>query len=219
MSFKQTSQNTVKRGRKKASYDKKEIYQILDASEICHVAFNVEEKAQVQPINYGRNGNYLYLHGHAKNRMTGILIASAEVVLSVMSLDGMKLTRSAYNHSVNYRSAVIFGRVRELVSEEEKLQGLQHIINHFVPNRWAHCRAPNKKELQATRVLEIEITSASAKIANTPPADEPEDYASEFWAGTLPVRRVVDYPIADETLTADMPIPDHILDFYEKHKA
>lgn len=219
MSFEQTPKNTVKRGRKKASYDKQTVYDILDANEICSVAFNIENKAQVQPINYGRCGGRLYLHGHAKNRMTGALIEAGEVALSVMTLDAMKLTRSAYSHSVNYRSVVVFGKVRELTTDHEKLKGLKCIINHFVPERWEYCRAPNKKELQATRVLEIEITSASAKIANTPPADEPEDYATGFWAGTLPVRTVVDYPIADEALDKDVPIPDHVLDFYQKHQA
>lgn len=218
MSFKQTNENTLKRGRKKASYDKQVVYDILDANEICSVAFNVNGKAHVQPINYGRCGNRLYLHGHAKNRMTGALIESGEVVLSVMILDAMKLTRSAYNHSVNYRSVVVFGKVRELSAETEKLKGLKCIINHFVPDRWDYCRAPNELELKATRVLEIEIESASAKIANTPPADEPGDYETDFWAGSIPVRTVCDYPIADQTLDSEMPIPDHVLAFYEKHK-
>ena len=218
MSFKQTEENTLKRGHKKASYDKQVVYDILDSNEICSVAFNVKGKAHVQPINYGRCNNRLYLHGHAKNRMTGALIEAGEVVLSVMILDAMKLTRSAYNHSVNYRSVVVFGKVRELASDQEKLQGLKCIINHFMPDRWDHCRAPNEMELKATRVLEIEIESASAKIADTPPTDEPEDYDSGFWAGMLPVRTVVDYPIADKTLAADMAIPDHVLDFYQRRK-
>ncbi|MDJ0834113.1 MAG: pyridoxamine 5'-phosphate oxidase family protein [Gammaproteobacteria bacterium] len=191
------------------------IYSILDQNEICTVAFNVDGKAQAQPINYGRCGDLLYLHGSAKNRMTSILAETGEVCLSVMTLDAMKLTRSAYHHSVKFRSAIIFGEVRELSTEAEKLQGLKTIINHFVADRWEHCRSPNAKELKATRVLEIKITSASAKIADTPPVDEPEDYASDYWAGIIPVKTVYEYPLADEKLKQGVEIPSHVLEFYK----
>ncbi len=216
MEYEKTRRNRVKRGRKKASYDKEVIHSILDQNEICTVAFNVDGKAQAQPINFGRCGDYLYLHGSAKNRMTSILAETGEACLSVMTLDAMKLTRSAYHHSVKFRSVVVFGEVRELASEEEKLHGLKTIINHFVPGRWDHCRKPNTKELKATRVLEIKITSASAKIADTPPLDEPEDYASDYWAGIIPVRTVYDYPVADEQLKDGVELPDHVLEFYKQ---
>lgn len=218
MEYVKTDTNTVKRGRQKASYDKEVIHSILDANEICTVAFNIDGKAHVQPINFGRSGDYIYLHGSAKNRMTTALIDAGEICLSVMTLDAMKLTRSAYHHSVKFRSAVVFGEVRELTTEESKLEGLKNIINHFLPGRWEHCRQPNSKELKATRVLEIKITSASAKIADTPPQDEPEDYATDFWAGTIPVKMVYEYPIPDEKLKKSIELPSHVLDFYEKKK-
>ena len=106
----------------------------------------------------------------------------------------------------------------EVESDEQKLEGLKHIINHFIPDRWEHCRKPNSKELNATRVLEIKITSASAKIADTPPEDEPEDYALDYWAGTIPVRTVYDYPVPDETLKEGIELPAHILEFYESKR-
>lgn len=150
MKYKKTELNEVKRGAKKASYDKETIYSILDATEICHIAFIYNNKPFVQPINFGRNGDKLYIHGAHTNRMTDALIASKELCLNVMILDAMKLTRSAFHHSVNYRSAMIFGSARELTENNEKLEGLKSIINHFVPNRWEYCREPNEKELKAT---------------------------------------------------------------------
>ena len=218
MEYDKSARNTVKRGLKKASYDKAVIHSILDATEICTVAFNVDGQACVQPINFGRCGESLYLHGSTQNRMTRALIEADEVCLNVMLLDALKLTRSAFHHSVKYRSVVVFGKVRELTTDEDKLMGLKTIINHFVPDRWAHCRAPSANELKATRVLEIQITSASAKIADTPPEDAPQDYASDHWAGTIPVRTEYSYPVADERLKAGVEIPEHVLAFYNRKR-
>lgn len=218
MKYAKSKWNTVKRSPQKAHYDKAVIHAILDAVEICTVAFIVNGRALAQPINFGRKGETLYLHGSYKNRMTGALIESGKACLSVMLLDSMKLTRSAFHHSVNYRSAVIFGTVSELKSDAEKLEGLRSIINHFVPGRWAHCRHPNRKELDATRVLAIHIDSASAKIADAAPTDNKEDFDSDYWAGTLAVRQVYDAPRPVRNLKAGIELPAHVRDFYEKKK-
>ena len=213
-----STESTVKRGAKKATYDKDEIHSILDASEICFIAFNVNGKAFVQPINFGRKGETLFLHGALQNRMTNMLIESGEVCLSVMHLDSMKLTRSAFHHSVNYRSAVVFGKVRELRTNDDKIEGLKAIINHFVPNRWDFCRLPSDNELKATKVIAIDIESASAKIANSPLNENKEDYDLNFWAGQIPVKTVCEFPVPDENLKDGIEIPQHVLDFYEKRK-
>ena len=218
MEYRKTPINTVKRGAKKARYDKKTVHAILDAAEICHVTFIVGQKAFVQPVNFGRKGETLFMHGSLQNRMTNALIASEEACLCVTHLDAMKLTRSAFHHSVNYRSAVVFGRVRELKTNEEKLEGLQSIINHFVPGRWGYCRVPNELELQATRVIAIDIETASAKIDNTPSKEEQEDYDLPFWAGIIPIKTVCEYPHPDKMLKEGTPVPQHVLDFYEKNK-
>ncbi len=218
MKFQKTPINTLKRGAKKASYGKEVVYQILDATEICHIAFTQNGKAFVQPINFGRFGNKIYLHGSYSNRMTSALIEAKEVCLNVTLLDAMKLTRSAFHHSVNYRSVVIFGTVKELISDEDKLHGLKSIINHFVPNRWEHCRPPNQGELKATRVLEISIDTASAKIADTPPTDNKSDLALDYWAGTIPVKTILTYPKPDVSMNKDIKTPKHILDFYNAKK-
>lgn len=214
MEFPKTELNTVKRGAKKASYDKKTVYSILDATEICHIAFIHNDKAMVQPINFGRNGDNIYIHGSQKNRMTNALLETGEACLNVMILDALKLTRSAFHHSVNYRSAMIFGRVRELTDNEDKLLGLKSIVNHFIPNRWENCRKPNQKELAATKVLEIAIETASAKVANTPPSENKSDLTLDYWAGTIPVNTVCNHPIPDQFMQDNAEIPQHILNFY-----
>ena len=216
MEFKKTSINQVKRGLKKAKYDKKTIYAILDSTEICHIAFTYNNKPFVQPINFGRKEDKIYIHGSLQNRMTNALLKTNEVCLNVMILDAMKLTRSAFHHSVNYRSVMVFGSVKELFTKEEKLTGLKSIINHFVPNRWEHCRKPTDKELDATKVLEITIETASAKIADTPFKDNKKDLVLDYWAGTIPVKKVVEKPIPDEFVNSDT--PKHILDFYNSNK-
>ena len=218
MQYKKTALNEVKRGAKKASYKKKEIYAILDATEICHIAFQYQNKPFVQPINFGRCGNKLYLHGSHKNRMTHALIESKEVCLNVLILDAMKLTRSAFHHSVNYRSAMIFGTVRELTKNEDKLKGLKCIINHFIANRWYYCRKPNESELKATRVLEINIKTAAAKIAEGPPNDNQSDLELDFWAGTIPVQTTYENPIPDKFMGKESKLPQHILDFFNQRK-
>ncbi len=218
MDYNKTEINTVKRGANKAAYDKKSVHSILDASEICHIAFNVNGKAFVQPINFGRENETIYIHGSLQNRMTSALIEAKEVCLSVMLLDSMKLTRSAFHHSVNYRSVMVFGIVKELKTDSDKLKGLKSIINHFVPGRWENCRKPNEKELKATRVLEIKIETASAKIADVPPTDNTEDYSLDYWAGSIPIKTVCQYPIPDEKTDKSTQIPEHILKFYEKKK-
>ena len=219
MSYEKTELNTVKRGGHKARYDKMLIHEILDAVEVCHVAFNIGGRAQVQPVNFGRSGETLYIHGSPKNRMTRALIESGEACLSVMILDSMKLTRSAFHHSVNFRSVVVFGRVEELKSDEQKVEGLKTIINHFVSGRWEHCRPPTKKELKATRVIAIHIESASAKVADGALVDDSADYESAYWAGVIPVKTVYGFPVADEKLREDMEIPAHVLDWYENKKS
>ena len=211
MKFKKTELNTIKRGVKKASYDKETVYAILDEAKICHIAFLYQGKAFVQPVNFGRKGNKIYIHGSTNNRMLNALQESKSVSLNVMILDALILTRSAFNHSVHYRSAMIFGSVKVLTNIEEKINGLKCIVNHFIPNRWENCRKPNEKELKATKVLEISIETASAKISNSPPTDK--DLDLDYWAGTIPVKTVYDKPIPAESLKEKDYIPEHILKF------
>lgn len=218
MEYEKKDINTLKRSAHKASYSKEDIYEILDSSLICTVAFKVNNRSVAQPINFGRTGDTLYLHGSLKNRMTNAIIEAGEASITVFHLDSIKLTRSAFHHSVNFRSAVIFGKVRDLESKEEKIEGLKSIINHFVPDRWEHCRFPTDNELKVTKVIAIDIETASAKIANSPPTDNKEDYDLDFWSGEIPIKTVCDNIIPDEKLKGGIEIPKHISNFYENRK-
>ena len=218
MEYPKSDINKVKRSPKKASYNKTEVYRILDAADICNIAFLWNGRAMVQPINYGREKDKIYIHGSHKNRMTNAIVDSVDLSLSVSFLDAMKLTRSAYHHSVNFRSVVVFGKAKELTSETEKLNALKHIINHFVPDRWDNCREPNQKELNATRVIEIEIETASAKIADSPSQEEKQDLELDYWAGIIPVKQVLETPIPDPKLTRGTALPKHVKAYYENNK-
>lgn len=219
MEYEKKDLNLVKRGAQKASYNKETIYNILDSSLICTVAFRVKNRSIVQPINFGRTDDTIFLHGSLKNRMTDAIIEAGETSVTVFHLDSMKLTRSAFHHSVNFRSAVIFGKVRELKSKVEKIEGLKSIINHFVPDRWDSCRFPTDNELNATRVVAIDIETASAKIANSPPTDNKEDYDLDFWSGEIPIKTICQTPIPDVKLRDGISIPQHVNDFYENKKS
>ena len=147
--------------------------------------------------------------------MTNALIESGEASLNVVLLDAMKLTRSAFHHSVNYRSVTVFGKASELKSDVEKLKGLKSIINHFVPNRWEFCRAPNKNELKETRVIEIKIEIAAEKTANGPIEYKESDLNLDFWAREILDKTSYFRPIPDNKLNKEIEIPKHIMEFYK----
>lgn len=219
MEYNKSDLNLVKRGAQKATYNKEEIYSILDSSLICTVAFVVDNRSFAQPINFGRKDDTIFLHGSLQNRMTNAIIEAGEASLNVFHLDSMILTRSAFHHSVNFRSAIIFGKVRELTTDKDKVEGLKSIINHFVPDRWDHCRFPKENELKATKVIAIDIETASAKIASAPLGDNKEDYELEFWSGEIPLKTICESIIPDDRLKDGIEIPKHVTDFYQKRKS
>jgi nitroimidazol reductase NimA-like FMN-containing flavoprotein (pyridoxamine 5'-phosphate oxidase superfamily) len=210
--------NKVKRGAKRATYDVAQINKILDSTSLCYIAFTFEGLAMVQPISFGRKGNVLYIHGSHQNRMTASILDADQLTVSVTHLDGLLLARSAFHHSVNYRSVIIFGKARELKSNEEKLVGLKALINHVVPNRWDECRPPNNNELKATRVIAIEIIEGSAKISNSPVNDNKEDYELDYWAGKIPIVTKALYPISDKKLKKDIEMSKSAMAYYQANK-
>lgn len=217
MEYPKSATNTVKRGAKKAAYDKATIYSILDATEICHVAFIADGHAMVQPINFGRKDDCIYLHGSLQNRMTSSILEAGQACVEVTLLDALKLTKSAFHHSVNFRSVVLFGKTRSLETNEEKLVALKAIVNHFVPDRWEHCRPPNEKELKATRVIAIAIETASAKVAAAPPTENKEDLPLPFWSGTVPVTQTFGTPTQNDTPECkQVPLPQHLKDHLDR---
>jgi len=207
-----TEKSKIKRVPKRGHYDEKTIDQVLDAGQICHIGFIHQGHPVVIPTIYGRSGNRLYLHGASVSRLIVELEKGIDISLSVANVDGLVLARSAFHHSMNYRSVVIFGKAR-LVEEHEKDKALKIISDHLIPGRWEEVRQPNKKELKATKVLEISIEEASAKIRTGGPVDDVEDYELDIWAGVLPFKKQVMSPIDDEKLKPGLNVPTSVLNY------
>ena len=190
--FVQTERTALKRQPQRGVYDRKTIYRILDEGFICHVGFVYHNEPVVIPMVYGRAENVVYIHGSAASRLLRELANGISVCVTVTLLDGLVLARSAFHHSMNYRSVVVFGTARAVKDVTRKVKALQAISDHMLQNRWADVRKPNESELKQTLVLELPLMEASAKIRSGPPIDEESDYGLPVWAGELPVSRVIE---------------------------
>jgi nitroimidazol reductase NimA-like FMN-containing flavoprotein (pyridoxamine 5'-phosphate oxidase superfamily) len=210
----QTKRTTVKRLPKRGQYDRETINSILDEGFICHVGFVIDEQPYVIPTGYARVGDELYIHGSAASRMLRNLSEGISVCVTVTLIDGLVLARSAFHHSMNYRSVVILGNAELVSDDDEKNKALEALTEHIVPDRWADVRWPNDLELKATTVLKLAIDEASAKIRTGGPVDDEEDYAMDVWAGVLPLNLATGEPIDDERLVRPTPVPEYI----EKYK-
>lgn len=204
-----TVKTKLRRLPKRGSYDRELIYQILDEAFICHVGFVVDGQPYVIPTGYGRVGETLYLHGSAASRMLRNLAKGVEVCVTVTLVDGLVLARSAFHHSMNYRSVVVLGQATVVEDEQEKLSALEALTNHIVPHRWVEVRAPNEQELKATLVLALPLVEVSAKVRAGPPVDDEADYQLPVWAGVIPLRLQASPPVSDPRLRRDMEPPAH----------
>jgi nitroimidazol reductase NimA-like FMN-containing flavoprotein (pyridoxamine 5'-phosphate oxidase superfamily) len=202
-----TDRTQVKRLPQRGNYDRALIHQILDEALICQVGFVVDGQPFVIPTAYGRVGECLYIHGSPASRMLRTLKAGVEVCVTVTLLDGLVLARSAFHHSMNYRSVVIFGNATVVETLTEKLEALKAFTEHVVPGRWAEVRPPSPQELAGTLVLSLPLHEASAKVRTGPPKDDEADYALPFWAGELPLRLSALAPIPDPQLPPDVEMP------------
>lgn len=210
--------NRIKRGSQRATYDIDKINTILDAAFIGYVSYIYQDRAITIPMAYGRKGDKIYLHGSQANRMLLTLLEAEKMSMTVMHLDGLILARSGLNHSVSYRSVTLFGAVNKVANPREKDEALFCIMEHMMKGRFDGVRAMNQAELDRTLVIEISIETCSAKIRDFGIFDEPEDYDLDIWAGVVPIKQSVGYPIPDKGLPQKMKIPKHILDYYQKHK-
>jgi uncharacterized protein len=200
-----TERTRVRRLPKRGQYDAATIHAILDEAMICHVGFVVEGAPVVIPTIHWRDGDTLYFHGSAASRMLRSLKNGVEACVTVTLLDGLVLARSAFHHSMNYRSVVVFGKAREVVDEDEKVRALEALVEHVIRGRSKEIRQPNDKELRQTLLLAMPLEEASAKIRTGGPIDDDEDYALPMWAGVLPLTLTPGEPIADTGVTADVP--------------
>ncbi len=200
-----TRRTLVRRLPQRAVYDRAEIDAILDEGFVCHVGFVAEAHPFVIPTNYARRNDEILIHGSAGSRMTRALAGGVDVCVTVTLVDGLVLARSAFHHSVNYRSVVILGKARLIGDPGEKMEALRCLTNHIAPGRWEEVRQPNEQELRATSVLSLPVVEASAKVRRGPPVDDEADLALPVWAGVVPLMNVPGAPIAVEGLTPAAP--------------
>src|SRR6516162_2297526 len=208
--FAPTERTQVRRLPKRAVYDREAIYRILDEGLVCHVGFVVDGQPVLIPTGYGRDGDTLYVHGSVASRMLRDLAKGVDVCVTVTLLDGLVLARSAFHHSMNYRSVVILGRGLEVIGHDEKLDAMRTLVEHVVPGRWNDARKPNELELKQTMILRLPISEASAKIRTGGPSDDEDDYSLPIWAGVLPLTLTPLAPIADARLGAGTVTPDYV---------
>jgi nitroimidazol reductase NimA-like FMN-containing flavoprotein (pyridoxamine 5'-phosphate oxidase superfamily) len=196
----------VRRAPSRADYDRATIDAILDEALVAHLGFAVDGQPYVIPTLHARIGDEVYLHGSAASRMVTMLGAGIPVCLTVTLIDGLVLARSAFHHSMNYRSVVVLGRARTVEGPEEREAALEAFTERLVPGRWAEVRPPSRKELKGTRVLALSLQESSAKVRTGGPVDDKEDYASDAWAGTVALRLQPGAVEPDPLLRADAPL-------------
>ncbi|MGD1912628.1 MAG: pyridoxamine 5'-phosphate oxidase family protein [Rivularia sp. (in: cyanobacteria)] len=208
-----TQRSQIKRKAKRGNYETQVIYDILDEALICHVGFTTNNQPFVIPTAYGRVEDKLYIHGSPASRMLRNLSQGIEICVTVTLLDGVVLARSAFHHSMNYRSVVIFGTATLVNNTEEKYEALRAFTEHVIPQRWQETRQPNKQELQGTTVLSLPLTEASAKVRTGNPVDDEADYNLPIWAGVLPLQMVAGKAIADERLIEGIEVPEYVKNY------
>jgi nitroimidazol reductase NimA-like FMN-containing flavoprotein (pyridoxamine 5'-phosphate oxidase superfamily) len=205
-----TDASRVRRLPQRAAYDDATINAILDEGLVGHVGFVAGERAVVIPMLYGRDGDAVYLHGSVASRLQRSLATGVDGCLTVTLIDGLVLARSAFHHSMNYRSAVVFGRATS-VEGAEKAHGVEVITEHLLAGRWAESRIPNEAELKVTSVARLEVIEASAKIRTGGPVDDEDDLSLPVWAGVLPCSVSWGLPVAEADVPPGVDLPASLL--------
>lgn len=209
-----TERTKVRRHPERGAYDRAAIDAILDEALICHLGFVVDGQPYVIPTIHARAGDRVYVHGAAASRMLGALSDGIPACLTVTLLDGLVLARCVFSHSMNYRSVVLLGAATEITADDEKRAALEAIVEHVMPGRWRDARHPTDTELRSTRVLEMPIIEASAKIRTGPPKDVEDDLALPVWAGVVPLDLRVGAPVPDPRLRAGTPVPGYVAGYH-----
>jgi nitroimidazol reductase NimA-like FMN-containing flavoprotein (pyridoxamine 5'-phosphate oxidase superfamily) len=207
-----TERTRVRRFAKYANYERKTIYSIIDRALICHVGFVADGAPRVIPTLLVRIDDQIYLHGSTGNQMLRTAAEGKDICVTVTHVDGIVLARSALYHTMNYRSAVIFGRAT-VIAPERKPEIMRALVEHIVPGRWTGTRQPTIDELATTQIVALSLTEASAKIRSGHPSDAEEDYHLPHWAGVIPIRIQTSTPIPDAQLKSAVPMPDHVRDY------
>ena len=198
----ETERSRLRRLPQRGSHELATIHAILDAGFLAHIGFQLNQQPFVIPTLFGREADTLFFHGSAASRMLGELEHGLPACVNVTLVDGLVLARSAFHHSMNYRSVVAFGTARKIQEPERKTHALRIISEHVIAGRWSEVRPPSEKELKATSVLEFAIEEASAKLREGPPVDDEADYSLPVWAGVLPLSLEPQSPVPDPRLAS-----------------
>jgi nitroimidazol reductase NimA-like FMN-containing flavoprotein (pyridoxamine 5'-phosphate oxidase superfamily) len=210
MQLSETPRTRITRLPERGRSERSDLHAILDAGLICHLGLVRDGTPVVIPTGYGRIGDTVYLHASSGSGWARA-IDGAPVCLTVTHLDAIVYARSVFDHSMNYRSAVVLGRARRVDDAEQKWSALRAISDQLAPGSWDYARQPSKRELAATTVLAVELAEASVKVRTGPPSDDPADLDSGRWAGVLPVRTVVGIPEPAADVDTDVAVPLHLL--------
>ena len=211
--FTVTPRTKVLRLAKRGHYDRETVYGVVNSALICHVAYAIDGQPHVLPTLHARDGDTILLHGHGTNRTLLHAGSGEPVCISFTHTDAIVLARSIFNHSINYRSASLYGVGRLLTDRSEKMDALYRFSEKMLPRRWDEVRQMNDQEFKATAIIAVDIEDAVAKIRTGMPADEPEDISWPTWAGVIPMMTVFGDPIPDDHVTSEQPIADSITDF------
>lgn len=211
MQLSETPRTAITRMPERGRADRADLYDVLDAGLICHLGLIRDDAPVVIPTGYGRIDDTLYLHGSSGAGWARQL-DRAPVCVTVTHLDAIIYARSVFEHSMNYRSAVVHGLARRVVDPDEVWAGLAAVSEQLAPGSWDYVRQPSKRELAATAVLALDLAEASVKVRTGPPSDDPQDLDSGLWAGVVPIRTVLDPPVPGADVAADLAVPAHITD-------
>jgi nitroimidazol reductase NimA-like FMN-containing flavoprotein (pyridoxamine 5'-phosphate oxidase superfamily) len=204
-----TDRTRLRRMAGRGRYDRRTIDLILDEGFVCHLGVAVDGRTWVVPTAYARLGDALYLHGAAGNAVLKNAEDAPDVCVTVTLIDGLVLARSAFHHSINYRSVMVFGPAHTVADAEEKERALTAVVDHVVPGRGADARPPSASEIRATRVIRLDLTEASAKVRTGGPIDDPDDLDLPVWAGHIPLTVRAGPPVADEHTGTGVPVPEY----------
>jgi nitroimidazol reductase NimA-like FMN-containing flavoprotein (pyridoxamine 5'-phosphate oxidase superfamily) len=219
MSKAPSDRTRVKRLPKRGAYDEETLHAILDEGLVCHVGFAMEGQPYVMPMTYARDGDQILIHGSKASRAMKVIAAGADVCVTVTHNDGLVLARSAFHHSMNYRSVVVLGKGRAIDDPEEKLDAFRRYFDRVIPGRWSEVRPPNAVEMNQTLMVAIPIDEASAKARTGPPSDEAEDYALDVWAGVIPMETIASPPEPDDQLRDGIAAPDYAIGYSRRPKS
>ncbi len=213
-----SARTQLRRHPERGAHDRATIDAILDEGLVCHVGFVADDAPVVVPTLYARVGDAIFLHGSPVSRMLTRIATGVELCLTVTLLDGLVLARSVFDHSVNYRSVMVFGRAHVVADPEQKMAALEALTEHVTPGRWGDARLPNVRELEATTVLALPLEEASAKVRAGPPGDDVRAEGTAVWAGVVPLRTVAGEPQPAVGVASGAPLPAYLEEYLARRR-